>query len=92
MVDSESYQGEVLSLSVQTNMRPSPPTVSPQHSISRVMDVMTKENVGSVVIVENNHPVGIITEKDVLQRVIRPGKDLDLTLVKDIMSKPLVMI
>ena len=92
MVDSESYQGEVLSLSVQTNMRPSPPTVSPQHSLSRVMDVMTKENVGSVVIVENNHPVGIITEKDVLQRVIRPGKDLDLTLVKDIMSKPLVAI
>ncbi len=92
MEKSDSYLKEVLSLSVQTNMRPNPPTVSPLNSISTVMDLMMKENVGSVVVVENNHPVGIITEKDVLQRVIKPRRDLEVTPVKDIMSKPLVTI
>jgi len=92
MEESDTYLEEILGLSVQTNMRPTTPTVSSLDSISTVMDLMTKENVGSVVVLEKDHPVGIITEKDVLQRVVRPGKDLELTLVKDAMSKPLVTI
>jgi CBS domain-containing protein/glycosyltransferase involved in cell wall biosynthesis len=92
MGETGSYLGEVLGLPLETNMRPAPPTVSPADVVSTVMDLMTKENVGSIVAVENNQPVGIITEKDILYRVIRPRKNLDLTLVKDVMSKPLVTI
>jgi len=73
-------------------MRPAPPTVSPLDSTLTVMDLMTKENVGAIVVVENNQPVGIITEKDMLQRVLKSGKNLELTLVRDVMSKPLVTI
>jgi glycosyltransferase involved in cell wall biosynthesis/CBS domain-containing protein len=92
MGETGSYFEEVLSLPLETNMRPAPPTVSPLDAISTVMDLMVKENVGSIVAVENNQPVGIITEKDILQRVIKAGKNLELTLVKDVMSKPLVTI
>ena len=82
----------VLSLSVETNMRPAPPTVSALDVTSTVMDLMAKENVGSIVVVENSQPVGIVTEKDMLYRVLKAGKNLELTLVKDVMSKPLVTI
>jgi glycosyltransferase involved in cell wall biosynthesis/predicted transcriptional regulator len=92
MDETGAFSKEVLSLSVETNMRSAPPTVSPTDTTSTIMDLMTKENVGSIVVVDNDQPVGIITEKDVLQKVIRLGKDLDLTLAKDIMSKPLVTI
>ena len=92
MSETGSYLKEVLSLSVETNMRPAPPTVSPLDVTSTVMDLMAKENVGSIVVVENNQPVGIVTEKDMLQRVLKAGKNLELTLVKDVMSKPLVTI
>lgn len=92
MDETRSYWEEVLGLSVQTNMRAAPPTVSPVDTISTVMDLMTKENVGSVIIVDNNQPVGIITEKDVLQKVIRLTKSLEETLAMDVMSKPLVTI
>jgi glycosyltransferase involved in cell wall biosynthesis/CBS domain-containing protein len=92
MGETGSYSKEVLSLSVETNMRSAPPTVSPLDTTSTVMDLMTKENVGSIVVVDNDQPVGVITEKDMLQRVIRPGKNLELTLAKDVMSKPLVTI
>ena len=92
MGETGSYFKDVLTLSVETNMRSAPPTVSPLDATSTVMDLMAKENVGSIVVVENNQPVGIVTEKDMLQRVLKPGKNLELTLVKDVMSKPLVTI
>jgi glycosyltransferase involved in cell wall biosynthesis/CBS domain-containing protein len=92
MGETASYFKEILSLPVETNMRPAPPTVSPLDATSTVMDLMQKENVGSIVVVENNQPVGIVTEKDLLQRVLRFEKNLELTLVRDVMSKPLVTI
>jgi polysaccharide biosynthesis protein PslF len=92
MGESDSYLKEILSLPVETNMRPAPPTISPTSAISSVMDLMARENVGSIVVVENQQAIGIVTEKDILQRAIKFGKNLDLTPVKDIMSKPLVTI
>jgi glycosyltransferase involved in cell wall biosynthesis/CBS domain-containing protein len=92
MVEAGPNSKEVLSQSVEVNMRPAPPTVSYLDVASTVMDLMTRENVGSVVVVENGFPVGIVTEKDVLQRVLRHGKNPEVTLVKDVMSTPLVTI
>jgi len=90
MDDTKAFSKEVLGLSVETNMRSAPPTVSPADTVSTIMDLMTRENVGSIVVVENDQPVGIITEKDVLQKVISLGKDPDATLAEDVMSRPLV--
>lgn len=92
MSETGGYLKEVLALSVETNMRPSPPTVSALDSASTVIDLMARENVGSVVVVEDNQVVGIVTEKDMLHRVLKYGKNLELTLVKDVMSKPALMI
>ena len=91
-MSEDSYFKEILSLSVAANMRHAPPTVSPHEPASTVMDLMTRKNVGFVVVVENNQPVGVVTEKDMLQRALRFGKNLELTPVKDIMSKPPVTI
>jgi len=92
MAEAGSYSEEILSLPVETNMRPAPPAVSSQEPASIVMDLMTRRNVGLVVVVENNRPVGVVTEKDLLQRALKPGKNLELMLVKDMMSKPPVTI
>jgi glycosyltransferase involved in cell wall biosynthesis/predicted transcriptional regulator len=92
MGEQGRFSREVLGLSVETNMRSAPPTVSPEDLTSTVMDLMTRENVGSVVVVDNDQPVGIITEKDLLQKVVSSGKDPDLTPAKDVMSEPLVTI
>jgi CBS domain-containing protein len=37
-------------------------------------------------------PVGIITEKDILQRVVRPGKDPARTLAREVMTSPILNI
>lgn len=65
----DSYFKEILSLSATANMRPAPPTVSPHEPASTVMDLMTRKNVEFVLIVENNHSVGVVTEKDMLRAI-----------------------
>lgn len=49
---------------------------------------MVKHNIGSLIIVEGSHkrPVGIMTERDYLEKVIVLGRSSKSTLVKDIMS------
>ncbi len=89
---SEDSYFKILSLSVAANMRQPPPIVSPYEPASTVLDLMTRKNVGFVVVVENDQPVGVVTESDMLQRALKFGKDLELTPVKDIMSKPPVTI
>jgi CBS domain-containing protein/sugar-specific transcriptional regulator TrmB len=67
-------------------------TVSPSHSASAIAKTMTKKNVGSVIVTEGKKLLGIITEKDILDRVINAQKDPAKTFAKDIMSTPLVTI
>jgi len=69
-----------------------PITVSKSDSATIVVEKMIKENIGAVIVVENDKPVGIITEKDMLAKVIRPRNDMHLTLAEDIMSKPIISI
>jgi len=92
MSDSDSPYGDLLTTSIRTNMRLSPPTVSPSDRVSIVVDLMLEEDVGAVIVVEDDSPIGIITEKDVLDRVIKPQMDQERTLVYEVMSKPLITI
>ena len=92
MDSADSYPQSVLRLSVETNMKLEPPVVSPLDATSTVMDLMAKENAGSVVVVEDNQPVGIVTERDILLRVLKHAKNPELTLVREVMSQPLVTI
>jgi len=92
MSDANSYSKKILGLSVEAGMLPAP-TVSPVDVVSTVINLMIRENADSVVVLENNKPVGIVTERDVLQRVIQTGKNHELTSVIDIMSSnPLVTV
>lgn len=92
MSEVRPYLGELLSLPVQTNLRLEPPTVSLLDPVSLVVDIMIDEDVGAVVVEDERCPVGIITERDVLERVVKPQRDFELTIVKDVMSKPLITI
>jgi len=53
--------------------------------------VMSKLNIGSLVIVEDDKISGIITSTDIL-KAIANGKDVETTLVEEVMSKPVIVI
>ena len=69
-----------------------PVTVTPTESASSLLASMIVQDIGAIIVAEKGTPLGIITEKDVLERVIMKNKDMFTTTANDIMSKPLVTI
>jgi CBS domain-containing protein len=65
-------------------------TVSPETSIYEASRIMTEKSIGGLIVLENEVPVGIITERDIVTRVISKKSDPKKILVKDKMSKPVV--
>lgn len=51
---------------------------------------MAQHEIGSLVVTEQGKPVGIVTERDLVSRVLAAGKNADATRIKVIMSKPLI--
>ncbi|MFQ5573138.1 MAG: cyclic nucleotide-binding/CBS domain-containing protein [Nitrosopumilaceae archaeon] len=58
-------------------------------SVKDAATIMTDAKVGCVVVTKNNAPVGIITERDLVRRVISADKPSSV-LVSDVMSSPLI--
>ena len=50
-------------------------TTSPQRSVRQVAELMRERNVGSVVLIEDGRPVGIITDRDLAIAVLAEGHD-----------------
>ncbi|MEM2561067.1 MAG: CBS domain-containing protein, partial [Candidatus Bathyarchaeia archaeon] len=46
--------------------------VRPDSSVREVVATMNKFNIGSIVVVQGDRPVGIITERDILRRIVEP--------------------
>ncbi|MHA2062645.1 MAG: CBS domain-containing protein [Candidatus Sifarchaeia archaeon] len=66
--------------------------ISNDASIKEVADLMLNKSVGSVIILDNNEPIGIVTEGDLVRLVIAKGKDPSNTNVKEVMAQPLITI
>lgn len=66
---------------------------TPLDSIFTVSNLMKEGKVGSIIIIDQStEPVGIITERDIVRRVIPDGKDPTITKAIDIMFKPLITV
>jgi CBS domain-containing protein len=66
-------------------------TVKPEESLKTALKRMVVRNIGSVVVVDGNEPVGILTERDVSRCVVR-GTNALKRQVKNVMSSPLITI
>lgn len=68
-------------------------TGTPENTIVEVARLMKTEDIGPVLIVDNEQSktlVGIVTDRDIVVKVIADGQDVDTTRVGDVMSKKLV--
>ena len=64
-------------------------TVAPNESVFAAATRMAQRGIGALVITEKNSPLGIITERDIVRKVVATKKDPTNTKVSGIMSKPL---
>jgi CBS domain-containing protein len=68
-----------------------PVTCAPTASARSIAEQMSRERVGSVVVVgAEGAPVGIVTDRDLRQKVVAGGRDPAATPASAIMSTPLV--
>jgi len=63
-------------------------TAPPDTTVGKAAELMARAKVGAVMVVEHRGLVGIITERDVVFRVIAQGLDARSTRVADVMTSP----
>jgi len=64
----------------------------PNATVADAAKVMAQEDVGPVPIVEDGRLVGIVTDRDIVVRVVAEGRDPNATAVKEIASTDLVTV
>ncbi|MBD3405883.1 MAG: CBS domain-containing protein [Candidatus Lokiarchaeota archaeon] len=80
------------SMSIRDIMTVKVITTPPDATAFKVAELMDKVDIGSIVIVDNGRPVGIVTESDIVRRVIAKEKDPKTVTAKEIMTSPLVHV
>ena len=65
--------------------------VKPDTTVLDAAKIMKKRKIGNVIVVKNNQPVGILTESDILKKVVAEAKKPEETSVAEVMSTPVMI-
>ncbi|MBF8302296.1 MAG: hypothetical protein HW396_577 [Candidatus Dadabacteria bacterium] len=61
-------------------------------NVKEAAKFMEEKNVGSIIVVGGGKPVGIVTDRDILLRVVNKGLDPEKSSVDDVMTKEIVTL
>jgi CBS domain-containing protein len=65
-------------------------TISPQATVFDAAVIMNEHKIGSLLVLEDGHLIGIITERDILVNIVADQRDARTTLVAEVMTRDLV--
>lgn len=65
-------------------------TTKPEDSIQRASMLMRKNRVGCLIVTKDKNPIGIVTESDIIKKVVAESLDASKTKVAEIMASPIV--
>lgn len=68
-------------------MTSNPRTVSESDSVRDAAAIMASEDVGAVPVVDGNKVVGVVTDRDIVVRLVAEGKDCTTARVSEAMSR-----
>jgi CBS domain-containing protein len=75
-----------------SRLNPTPPLqVGPTQSVAQAVALMRRQQVGCVLVCDNAEVVGIFTERDLLRRVLTPGKPLTMPVSECMTPHPVVV-
>jgi CBS domain-containing protein len=61
-------------------------TTTPDTVVFAVAQMMSAQHVGSVIVVEEHRSIGIITDRDIVTKVVAAGRDPKTVPVKEVMA------
>jgi CBS domain-containing protein len=81
-----------LSLKVEDLMIKDVITVDANLTVKEAAQIMNKFEIGCLLAVRNGKAIGIITERDLLKRIVAESRSATKTKVKEVMSTPLIVV
>lgn len=73
-------------------MSTSPVTIPVDATVEEAASIMREKEIGSLIVLEDGKPTGIVTERDVVTKVAASNRSAKETAVRDIMTSPLVAV
>jgi CBS domain-containing protein len=67
-------------------------TIGANVAVRKAVRLMNDREIGCLVVVQDGKPTGIVTERDMLKRVLVAGRDPRAVEVAEVMSKPLLFM
>ncbi len=68
-------------------------TIEPKAPVSEAAYLMMREDIGSLVVVDDKmHPIGIVTDRDMVVSVIAEGIDPNEVLIEEIMTPDVIYV
>lgn len=67
-------------------------TVDEKSTVKEAADIMNRFEIGCLIVTKSGKAVGILTERDLLKRVVSQAKNPRRTKVEDVVSKPLIVV
>lgn len=65
-------------------------TIETGKTVQEAVEIMNKKEIGCIVVTKDGSPIGIVTERDVLNKIVVEGRDPEKTKIEEIMSSPLI--
>ena len=84
--------GIKLSYNVRNMMTKNVETIEPSQTVFDAAKIMKEKAIGCLVVVEKGNTIGIVTERDIVRRVVAENSNAMMVKVDSVMSKPLVTI
>jgi len=66
-------------------------TVEEKATIKKAVELMNKHEIGCLIVMKKGKPAGIVTERDMLKRILLESRDPEKIKVNEIMSTPLIV-
>ena len=77
---------------VRDVMTKEPRVVRRDTSVQEVVATMNKYDISSIIVVEGKRPVGIVTHKDIISKLVQTRIPPEAVTAREIMSSPIVAI